>query len=273
MSKVAWNYIVAIRMPEDLKGVTPGKLPTHLLRSVKGGGRLHWIAACAWEAMVEKAKADGIVLKPTSTGDLYRDYDSQRRGFLQRYQNEPIQGVKPKEFEGKKWYLKRGLAPLATPGKSNHNLGLAVDVHSASEPARINWLIQNVKTFGWSWEVVPEEPWHIRYVEGDKIPPAVKEYMDRNGITPPSSPAPKPPSPQQPATQQPANQGNPVVRFGDRGPQVRRMQTLLSRKGHSIPADGRFDQSTLNALRKFQAANGLTVDGVCGPATWRLLLS
>jgi LAS superfamily LD-carboxypeptidase LdcB len=62
------------------------------------------------------------------------------------------------------------MAMLATPGKSQHNLGLAVDVHSASEPKRLNWLIANVKEFGFSWEVVPSEPWHLRYVSGDNAP-------------------------------------------------------------------------------------------------------
>lgn len=97
-------------------------------------------------------------------GDTYRSYDSQKAGFLQRYQTEAIPGASTKTFEGKTWYLKKGMAMLATPGKSQHNLGLAVDVHSASEPKRIKWLIENVKEFGFSWEVVPSEPWHLRYV-------------------------------------------------------------------------------------------------------------
>jgi LAS superfamily LD-carboxypeptidase LdcB len=70
------------------------------------------------------------------------------------------------------------MAMLATPGKSNHNLGLAVDVHSASEPKRLNWLIANVKDFGFSWEVVPSEPWHLRLVTGDNPTPAVQAWVD-----------------------------------------------------------------------------------------------
>jgi len=184
--KVAWNYIVPVKLPKDIKNAEPGKLPANLLRPIPGGGRLHWIAAAAWCVMVEKAKADGIRLRPTSSADTYRDYALQRRGFVQRYQLEPIAGVKPRTFEGKKWYLKKGNAPLAVPGTSKHNLGLAVDIANASEPRRLQWLIENVKTFGFSWEVVPEEPWHIRYVCGDKIPDAVVAYMQRNGIQKPA---------------------------------------------------------------------------------------
>jgi LAS superfamily LD-carboxypeptidase LdcB len=69
------------------------------------------------------------------------------------------------------------MAMLATPGKSQHNLGIAVDVHSASEPKRLNWLIANVKKFGFSWEVVPSEPWHLRYVCGDNMPEAVASFQ------------------------------------------------------------------------------------------------
>jgi hypothetical protein len=67
MSKVAWDYIVPVKLPADLKGVTPGKLPANLLVSIPGGGKLHRLAANAWLAMVAKAKAEGIELKPTSS--------------------------------------------------------------------------------------------------------------------------------------------------------------------------------------------------------------
>lgn len=177
--KAAWDYIVPVVMPLDLQGIQAGKLPPKLLKPAVGGGKLHHLAADAWAAMVAKAKEDGVELKPTSAGDTYREYELQKKGFLSRYQNEPIEGVKPKDFEGKKWYLKKGQAPLATPGKSQHNWGLAVDVHSAAEPKRIEWLIANVKTFGFSWEVVPEEPWHLRYVCGDNVPPAVVEFNQK----------------------------------------------------------------------------------------------
>jgi hypothetical protein len=186
MSKVAWDYIVPVVLPKDLKGIEPGKLPANLLKSVPGGGKMHWIAASAWTAMVEKAKAEGVELKPTSSGDTYRDYESQKKGFLTRYTLDKVDGTSTKTFEGKTWYLKKGMAMLATPGKSQHNLGLAVDVHSASEPKRLNWLIANVKEFGFSWEVVPSEPWHLRYVSGDNAPAAVKAWMTANGVTAPA---------------------------------------------------------------------------------------
>jgi len=185
--KLAWDYIVPVVLPKDIKTATPGKLPEHLLTPAAGGGKMHWIACAAWNAMVEKAKAEGLVLKPTSSADTYRSYDMQKRAFLTRYQLKDTGTGATRTFEGKTWYKKKGVASLATPGKSQHNLGLAVDVHSAGEPKRLNWLVANVKEFGFSWEVVPEEPWHLRYVCGDKIPPTVAAYMQAKGIV-----APKP---------------------------------------------------------------------------------
>lgn len=66
----------------------------------------------------------------------------------------------------------------------------------------------------------------------------------------------------------------PLLRYGARGEEVRRMQSLLLRQGRCLPkygADGVFGSETLTALRRFQAARGLTADGVCGPKTWAAL--
>jgi hypothetical protein len=38
-------------------------------------------------------------------------------------------------------------------------------------------MFNNIAKFGWSWEVLPEEPWHIRYVAGDNIPEAVTLWL------------------------------------------------------------------------------------------------
>ena len=126
--RTEWDYIVDVKMPAALKNVEPGKLHASLLRDISGGGKLFYLAADAWNAMVEAAKADGVELKPTSSGDLYRSYDSQKAGFLTRYSLQDTGTGSTKTFEGKTWYLKKGMAMLATPGKSMHNLGIAVDI-------------------------------------------------------------------------------------------------------------------------------------------------
>ena len=275
MGKVSWDYIVPVTLPSDLKGIEPGKLPAHLLKPIAGGGKLHWIAAAAWMAMVEKAKAEGIELKPTSAGDTYREYELQKKGFLQRYQLEPIPGQSTKTFEGKTWYLKKGMAMLATPGKSQHNLGLAVDVHSAAEPKRIQWLIDNVKEFGWSWEVVPSEPWHIRYVNGDKIPAAVAMYMERNGITKPAvSAAPAPAAAAKQTAPAVAPKAAPAAPAAEE-PEAKMTKKDIDQIQKALKAKGFFEgeitgvmsPETRNAIKAFKKANGFKiVNGIAGGA-------
>lgn len=262
--KVAWDYIVPVKLPADLKGVEPGKLNALLLRPVPGGGKMHWIAACAWSAMVEKAKAEGLELKPTSSGDTYRSYDSQKAGFLIRYQLKPIKGSSTKTFEGKTWYLKKGMAMLATPGKSQHNLGLAVDVHTAGEPKRLNWLIANVKEFGFSWEVVPSEPWHLRYVCGNEIPASVKAWMDANGVT---APQPGAAPVINPSVATPVAGNNATPRD-----YPRRLQQALKDKGfYRSKVDGDIGPKTREAIKAFKISNGLNDDFIVGRRVRKLL--
>ena len=251
MGKVAWDYIVDIKMPADLKGVTPGKLPESLLRPVPGGGKLHHRAADAWNAMVAKAKADGLELKPTSSGDLYRSYDSQLAGFKSRYVLEPVVGTSTKSFEGKTWYLKKGMAMMATPGKSNHNLGIAVDVSSAGEAKRLNWLIANVKDFGFSWEVVPSEPWHLRLVTGDNPTPAVIAFT--GGASAPVA-----------ATAPTASLGVDPNKA---------LQQALKNKGFYLgEIDGNIaTPQTQEAIKAFKVKNGLASDFIVGPKVKELL--
>lgn len=57
-----------------------------------------------------------------------------------------------------------------------------------------------------------------------------------------------------------------VLRVGDRGAAVRRLQAALG-----IADDGAFGPGTLAAVRAFQEAHGLAVDGIVGAATWAAL--
>jgi LAS superfamily LD-carboxypeptidase LdcB len=170
----------SVVLPADLRGVKPGELPKELLREVKPHGWLHHLAADAYHALRSAAIGDGIKpFKPTSAGDTYRSIAMQRAGFLQRYQTEMIMGASTRQWDGRTWYLKPGFAPMAAPGTSNHNLGIAVDIHTASGE-RLAWMLKNCARFGWSWEV-QSEPWHIRYVAGDAVPDAVKAWKEANG--------------------------------------------------------------------------------------------
>ena len=69
-----------------------------------------------------------------------------------------------------------------------------------------------------------------------------------------------------------------VLRQGDTGPLVREVQYLLAVLAYfsdqipTPPVDGVFDSRTAQSLQAFQRLNGLTPDGIVGPATSARLL-
>ena len=65
-----------------------------------------------------------------------------------------------------------------------------------------------------------------------------------------------------------------TLRSGSKGTQVKVLQWLLNQNGHNAgTADGIFGSKTLAALRAYQKAKGLSVDGICGKNTWAKLLA
>lgn len=63
----------------------------------------------------------------------------------------------------------------------------------------------------------------------------------------------------------------PTLRRGTQGAAVVRLQVALGRAGHPVAPDGYFGSQTEGAVRDFQGAEGLTVDGVVGKDTWAAL--
>lgn len=168
--------IKPVNMPRDLKKQANGNLDAKLLKDITGG-KMHHLAAQAFSAMEAAAKKDKITLRPTSVADAYRPLSVQERAFLARYDNK-VRATRPRLWKGKRWYLKPGNAPVAVPGTSNHGWGLAVDIASIDQK-KVEWLLKNAKTFGFSWEL-QNEPWHLRYVAGDSVPAAVKAFVETN---------------------------------------------------------------------------------------------
>lgn|SRR5262245_9548667 len=75
--------------------------------------------------------------------------------------------------------------------------------------------------------------------------------------------------PGRPPQPQPKPPAMPVLKKGDQGEAVWVLQAALN--GHPMAIDGDFGQATDYAVRAFQTASGLTVDGVVGPQTWAAL--
>ena len=69
-----------------------------------------------------------------------------------------------------------------------------------------------------------------------------------------------------------------VLRKGSKGEQVKTLQRLLKAFGHkgsdskALSIDGDLGANTEYALRAYQKAHGLSVDGVCGGKSWRSIL-
>ncbi|MCI8497660.1 MAG: spore cortex-lytic enzyme [Clostridiales bacterium] len=63
-----------------------------------------------------------------------------------------------------------------------------------------------------------------------------------------------------------------LSKYGSRGTEVRQIQTKLKNWGYyKGSVDGIFGSQTREAVRYFQRKNGLSVDGIAGPATLRAM--
>ena len=147
--------------------------------AVSAGGKLEKCAAAAFEEMATAAKAEGIILKSTSAGDTLRSLSQQEAGFRTRYTKEVIPNASTKHWNNETWYLKPGMAMLATPYDdpadakargSRHLYGIAIDIAGTNGNSPIlKWLLANEVRFGFSHEVLGDangkgaESWHIRY--------------------------------------------------------------------------------------------------------------
>jgi peptidoglycan hydrolase-like protein with peptidoglycan-binding domain/D-alanyl-D-alanine dipeptidase len=197
-----------------------GNIPDdELTRLGIGAHRLHPAAAqafAAWRALGAQA---GVDLTLT---DSYRSLDEQID------------------------LKKRKPAWSATPGKSVHGWGFAVDVAIGTPPkpfgaSVLAWLNASGPTIGWHLGRPKDEPWHWVYRGSQDI-------ADAGGSTATASTDP------------------PELRLGSTGDAVRLLQAILG-----LGVDGSFGPKTDEAVRTFQTANALTADGVVGPKTWAAL--
>lgn len=68
------------------------------------------------------------------------------------------------------------------------------------------------------------------------------------------------------------NETEALSKYGSRGDEVRQIQTKLKRWGYyNGNVDGIYGSQTLEAVKYFQRKNGLTVDGIAGPATLKAM--
>ena len=63
-----------------------------------------------------------------------------------------------------------------------------------------------------------------------------------------------------------------AFRVGDQGSEVAEIQGQLASLGYDVVADGDFGPATAEAIKAFQADNGLTADGLVGESTYSALM-
>jgi D-alanyl-D-alanine carboxypeptidase/Putative peptidoglycan binding domain len=226
-----------VQIPFDILEFGNGQLPDSVLQPIGvARHRLHASAAAAFGQLRSLAAAAGIDLTCT---DSYRTLEQQKQ----------LKQAKPN------W--------SATPGKSVHGWGFAVDVSIGTPPKSfgasvLQWLKDNGPPNGWFLGRPKDEPWHWVYRGAGAAPAAATPQAAA------TSQAEVAPAPQGDA----ALTSNAEVRMGASGTAVKILRGLLN----IAPGDS-FDQDTDAAVRAFQTANGLTVDGRCGPKTWAKLRS
>jgi GH25 family lysozyme M1 (1,4-beta-N-acetylmuramidase) len=133
----------------------------------------------------------------------------------------------------------------AYPGTSNHGLGLAIDVPQFVR----GYVDEHGQRFGWCkcWSDAQSEWWHLKYN-------AAVFHRPNPGT----------------------NLHSPRLQRGSGGPgqnvYVRKVQKLL--RGHgdkSVDVDGEFGRSTAIAVRRFQKAQRIPVNGIVSPRVWKRL--
>jgi hypothetical protein len=279
---------LAAAVPTPVHAWQNGALPQSELSPIYYPGATVYLqrdAAAAWNAMREYCRARGVDLYPKGPNSAYRTLAQQRL---------------MKKLYG---------SNAATPGTSNHGLGIAVDLATQQMRKAIDrWGAQ----FGWSkkWSDASWEWWHIKYKKGvwhGTNPGVVQPNnpttagTDDDGLPTPSQPSngatvgtdgdiapadtpggapdgdPGVPSNGGPS----ANTGlanivvnaatRPQLEKGSSGQDVRDLQRLLRQQGYDIDADGVFGLGTQRAVKAFQKKKKLGADGVVGSKTWKAL--
>lgn len=168
--------------PSSVAQEPNGKITASKLRQVPGSAGtypfLEARVAGAWLAFVAAAARAGFTLGHTG---CYRPYDRQVSLFLERHIKDP---TGPKVWNGKRWRLKPGAANAAIPGTSPHGMGCAIDValHVGKEVKAVTeewsrWAVGVAPAYGFLWSL-QSEPWHIQWVYGDAVPPALQDAPD-----------------------------------------------------------------------------------------------
>jgi len=265
--------VLPVVLPSSLSGAVNGRLSAGVLEVLgcpgRKGARAHPLAAAAFRSLSAAVLGvSGEVLTVTSNADAYRSYEVQELTFRARYTLEVM--LRPsKIWDGRRWFQRPGVAMSAVPGTSNHGWGLAFDVcgWSGDETVYIEslkawpWIRANAGRFGLSWEA-QSEPWHLRYVAGDRVPDAVDQPEVPGGPAGVDAGVPA-----------------PTLRLGSSGSEAFELIGVLKfwgwypKQWMADRNDGKIGARAVEGIKEMQTALGRRADGVYGPVTAQALRS
>lgn len=209
-----------VTVPTFLKGAPNGKLPHTWLRSPETSTALYRHlfvpVSYAMQAMHLAAAEDAVLLRTTGR---YRTYDQQVALFRARFRPYDTGTGVTRTWQGQKWWKLPGVALAATPGKSNHGLGLADDIAEQDDldpdvesidDVTLQWLKDFAGDFGFALDIHSER-WHWHWHNGDGLTQRTVDTLHAAGVTvpdmsefgffvPPPTDFPVPPAPEPPST-------------------------------------------------------------------------
>ena len=151
---------------------------------------------------------------------------------------------------------------------SNHSWGLAVDLNAPANPMSAQLItdmppsmveLWRSKQFRWGGDYRGrKDAMHYEFMGTPDDARRLAAEVGAGGGAPPAPAA------------QPAASG-PLLNRGAKGADVQRLQERLNAHGTTVAVDGDFGPATEQAVRRFQQARGLGVDGKVGPETWAAL--
>lgn len=236
--------------------VANGRLDTDDLSPIPAGFHTHgttaYLRADAAASFLRLAAAfEQRFGKRLVAMSFYRPLSDQVRIFLKNYfrVSRDRSRKTDRTYNGSTYQLRAGMAPVASPGYSNHGLAITVDFNAGVQTrgsAEHDWMLSTGTQYGWDWTEGRRigEPWHWSYMPSkDRMKGAPK------ATTPPNNAA-------------------AAVTVADLAETQRKLLALGYSPG---PLDGSLGPSTRAAVKTYQTDRGLAADGSPGPTTRKAL--
>lgn len=287
MSLIDTVPVTDVTVPTFLRGMLNGRLDPAILRAPDGSTltshKMFLPVSYAMQAL--HAASKGITDRTTGR---YRTYEQQVNLFLSRYRTYDTGSGSTKWWQGTKYWKLPGVAMAATPGTSNHGLGLADDMAEeldadaypeSMSDAQLTWLRDNALRFGFGLDTRSER-WHWHWIGRDALSQDTVDTLATVGVTvpnlaiygfvvpeitvpyraPDASAIPTPPG--YPAMRYGATDASTVIELTAPDGRVTWLQAVIG-----VPMTGTYDTATVNKIIELQRIGGITVDGIYGRQT------